>query len=235
MSEDPTTFQQKSERTAVELRSRVTPLLPIKSDDDYQAVGSLFKTAQANVKGITEHMAGPIEDAHTKHKKLTTLRARLLKPFNELIGDSKRAIGTYSAEQQRIADETQRKANIAAQKVLDDDKLAQAEQAQNEGNSEQADAILEAPTAAVCVDVGGPAKIDGVHTRDKWDVEVYDLKKLFAAYGSGATTIPQLDEKQMDKLISVLQLTKLAGALKSNFNVPGCKAVKSVVVAGRSS
>jgi len=235
MSEEQTTAaEEKFQRTALALRQQVAPLLPIKSDDDFQAVGSLFKTAQANVKAINDHLAGPIQDAHAKHKKLTALRTRILKPFNDIAGDARHAIGSYSAQKQRERAEAQRVAEEAARKAQEEVKLAQAEQAEAEGNKDVADAILEAPTAAVTVNVVEAPKIDGVHTREKWDVEVFDLKALFAAYGTGVTTIPALDDKDMDKLISILKLNKLVTALKSNFNVPGCRAKKSTTVAGRS-
>lgn len=175
----------------------------------------------------------------------------------------KTGIGSYQNEQKRIAAEAQRKldeeaakernrlaaeaASIALKAKEAEDKLrAEAEAAKAAGNAEMAEKLKaeadakaeasEAESAALEMQVAmtvapiiaaAPQKVAGISGRDKWEADVTDKTALlaFIAMNTGYLNLVEINQGA---------LNKLAGVMKSEFNLPGTKVRCETVIAARS-
>lgn len=68
----------------------------------------------------------------------------------------------------------------------------------------------------------------GVSTRETWSVEVVDVLELVKAVADGRAPLALV-------LPNEAALNKLAGALKSAFSVPGCRAVSNRIVSAKAA
>ena len=206
------------ETKALQLRGSVDKLV-ISNQESLVAGKSYLDAANGCMKMIAEHMDGQIKEAHAKHKKLTTLRTRLLAPYQAVEQTLKGKIGTYVAEERKKAIEAARIKEAEIRKAQDEERLAQAATLEAEGEQQAAEAILEAPMPTPRVEADVPT-IHGMHTRVTWKAEVTDKALLIKSAASG--------DKQAEAALepNMAILNKLATALKSNMNMPGVKAVK---------
>lgn len=226
-----TTFDEAEiEQTAITLTEKVDAIESIDSPQQHQQVGSYLKTASDNIKAITKHMAPQIEEAHNRHKRLTSIRCRLLKPFEEVKRKTSDQIADYQHRQENIRREAERKAQEEARKKAEEERLAQAEALEKEGQSEAAEHILDAPLAPEpTLPVEPESKVDGVFMRDNWKAELIDLDTVIAAAAKGEGLARQcltFNQKAADGL---------AKALKANMTIPGVRAVNKQSVVTRTA
>jgi len=90
-------------------------------------------------------------------------------------------------------------------------------------------ALSEAPEGEDVPAVTNIPHVDGVVLSKRWHAEIVSVQELFKAYSDGSTPLPELNEKELAQLATILKLNKLAIALKSSLNIPGVKAVSKVV------
>ena len=171
-------------------------------------------------KQVVDHHA-PIKTAtHKAHKEAVSAEKKLLDPLQQAETIIKRAISDWDAKQERIRIEEQRKLEAAQRKADEDARLALAQEAEENGATEETvDEILETQVVAPAV-VAAPTyqRTSGISTTKRWRAEVVDIKALCRAIGEGnmPTNIVQAN---------MTVLNSLARALKESFKVPGCKAV----------
>jgi len=215
----------KYEEMALVLKAKADALT-VTDIDSANVATSIEKTAKDNVKMLNEHMDEQIKDAHAKHKKLTVLRDRLTSPFKAISQDARRKYNAWAEEEQRKAEEEQRKLDAEARKQAEDLRLKEAETLEQSGKTEQASAILESP---VVIPQQAPVrempKAKGAVT---WYAKINNAQELFKAWGNGTAAMPELSDKQLESLVTVLKLNDLARALKGNLSkvlpgVEGCK------------
>jgi len=225
---DTTTLDTAAYDTqALALREQLTAIEPITNNEELQAVGSVFKDAAGNIKALEAHMEPQIQDAHAKHKKLTTLRNTLTAPFKTLRADADKKLSAYRQEQESKAREEQAKADKIAKDKAEADRLAEAEALEAAGNTEQAEAVLDAPITPEPAAPPPPiAKVDGLSGRKTYSAEVMDMVALCKAIGDGS---------QSSNLVqpNSTALNGMARALKSNLNIPGVKVVTKTSTSAR--
>ena len=212
---------------ALAMTAELGAISPITNDEELQAVGSVFKDAAGNIKVLEAHMKPQIDNAHATHKKLTTLRNTLTAPFKTIRADADKKLSAYRQEQERIAREKQAELDKKAREDAEATRLAEAEALEAQGNTEQADAVLEAPIIPEPVAPVAPiAKVQGLSGRKTYSAEVTDMVALCKAIGDGS---------QPHNLVTAnsTALNGMARALKSNLNIPGVKVVTKTSTSAR--
>jgi len=181
-------------------------------------------------KQVIEHHA-PVKTATYKaHKEAVAAEKKLLDPLRQAETIINRAISEWDAKQELIRMEEQRKLEAAQRKADDDARLALAQEAEENGATEETvDEILETPVVVPAI-VAAPTyqKSSNIsNTIKRWRAEVVDIKALCRAIGDG---------KAPSNLVlpNMTALNGLARALKESFNTPGCKAVTDSSVSVRA-
>ncbi len=187
---------------------------------------SIEKTAKDNEKMLLAHMEPQIKEAHARHKKLTTLRDKLVTPFHEAAQQARQKRIVWTQEEQRKAQEAMRKAQEEAMKQAEEERLAMAAELEKSGDKAQAEAILDAPVEPVYVPQVETPTVKGA--REIWGVEIVDCKALLKALPD-SPFMPDLTQDELGKLATVLKLSKHAVSLKSNFKLAGIRVTNRTV------
>ncbi len=142
-------------------------------------------------------------------------------------------MSAYKREQDRIRAEEEEKlrqeaikAEMARRKAEEEEKLKQAAELEAAGAQDEADQVmaeaLEEVEKPMDVYVPPPptprVDLNGMASRTTWKAQVYDLKALCLAIGTGKASINLV-------LPNESALNKMAIALHEQMNVPGVKAV----------
>ena len=230
------------------------------NDDTGLVVAS---TLLGGIKALLAESASVFDEpqaaAHAAHKAIIAARKKVDDPLKRAEKSVKVAVSNYHAEiyrrqeEARLAAEAEAKrleeeqikrereaAEAEAKRIADEEaRLAAAIRAEEEGDQDVADAILDAapepvpvpapielPPAPSIPRVAPPAKVAGMGTSKKYTAKVVDLGILVAwALRTG----------QYTEYLSAIQsaLNKKASEDKGRFNIPGCELVVEVVVSSR--
>ena len=223
MSEETTTVNY--EETALVLKEKVDSLAVV-DQDSANIAESIEKTAKDNYKRLWEHMDTTIKEAHTRHKKLTETRKRLCDPFDEIARNARRKRIDWTQEEQRKAQVAMRKAEDEARKQAEEERITEAEQLEKQGLKEEASAVLDAPVAPVFVPQVEAPSVKGART--KWGMNIVDVNALFKALPD-SPFMPDLTSAELEKLATLLKLTRHATSLKSNFKLAGIEVYNEVI------
>ena len=208
--------------TIIEQAGAVT----ITDSETYTKAGFFYKDLGTMIKEVKDTF-DPICDAANKaHKEATSKRAKYLDPLQNAYKKVKSLMSDYDAEQERIrrieedrlrkiAEEAERKRLEAERKAEEERILQAAIDAEAAGDTNVAEAILEAPVyqpepefvPAPVVPKSVP-KIQGVSYRTIWSAEVVDMALIPRKY-----LIPDM-----------VMLNKIASAEKERMSIPGVRA-----------
>lgn len=134
----------------------------------------------------------------------------------------------WDEQQRKIEEESQRKAQEAAEALEREERLKAAVIAEQSGasNDEVTD-IMDAPVAVVAAPVA-PAyqRALGISQRKHWTARCTDIKKLCLAVAKGQVSPEYV-------LPNMTALNARAKADKQTMNIPGCVAKNEPIVAGR--
>lgn len=204
----------ESETTTLQTRASA---LTIESPAEYTDAAEFLKAVRRVVKQVDDTFAQVIKDAHTLHRNLTTKRNEHREPLYAAEREIKQRMGAWSAEQERIrvqAEQAERK-RLAAEAEMR--RLEEAETLEETGQSEAADAILEAPPPPpppVVIPTNVP-KPKGISVRLAWRFRIVDMSLVPDKYKT-------IDEK---KIAGVVR------ALKKDANIPGVEVYPVPVTA----
>lgn len=212
---EPEDVQQK----ALGYVEAVKSLPPIKTPEEYLAVGELWKQGKALLEEIKEGYDDLIQAAHKLHKDTIAKRDRYYVPTEEGVKAAKQLMSVYDEEQERIQREEKARLAEIARKAEEERRLQEALAAEASGEKEEAEEILQEPVhiAPVVVPKVVPKIKGGPSFRVVWAAEVRDIKALCRAIVEGKAS-PNLVVPNM------AALNKLAVALKDTMNVPGVRA-----------
>jgi hypothetical protein len=181
---DETNAVEKKEALAIqqEIGGVPSPVKVIDSETMTLADNRVAKATFA-IKVIEEKLGPRRDAAHKLHKSLTSLIAEMSAPWKE---DRDFHIGQVKAYQRKVREEAeaeQRRLAEIARKQEEERRLAEAIEAEKEGNVEEAQAIIEeemfVPTPIVRPDV---PKVDGRKYATKWSWKVTDINKVPREY-----------------------------------------------------
>jgi len=217
---------EQTEKAGLALREESRAITLITSENDYEAIASKRRTAKAVIKATTDYLEPHITAAHSKHKRLTALRARLLGPYNDVVSHVNTIILNYEREQERIRKEAERKAQELARKEAEDRQIAEAEALEEAGQPEAAEAALIRPVTPHTVNISRPNRPSGISTSKKWRAEVVDLSALVKAVAEGKAPLSYLEA-------NTKKLNQAALAQGDEMNVPGVRVYEDMIVSGR--
>jgi len=218
---------QVIEQTALTWPEKARQLV-IKDQATYTTAANILQDIAAIEKRIIEHHK-PIKDAaFSAHKIAVATERRFLDPLTEAKGIIKKAISTWTVEQERIRREAQQKAEDEARRKEEERRLAEAIEAEKAGDTVKAEAIISKPIEPVVVSKIQPTfnKVAGVTTRENWSAEVIDLKALCQAIAEGKAPLESV-------LPNMPLLNSMARTAKDLMSIPGVKAIKETNVVTR--
>jgi len=141
----------------------------------------------------------------------------------------KAEIARWDAEQERIRQELQRKAQEEAERQERERLMAEAVFAEEAGaTDEEIEAIASTPVVAVAEPIAPTyERVSAISRRDNWKCRVTDIKALCKAIGAGKVPATYVVPNET-------VLNARAKADKETLNIPGCVAYNEPVIAGRA-
>jgi len=182
------------------------------------------KALRDGEKGIQDHFAKSIKDAHAAHKSILAAVGALTGPIAEARSIYDRKAADYEAAERRRAEDAQRLLQEAARKQEEERTLLAAIEAEEAGDTQEAEAILAEPVVAPIVIVAPSiARVAGVATREIWSAEIVDVAACLLAMTQRQEWSAAL-ERLKPELESIFR--PLAVAQHEALNFPGVRAVK---------
>jgi len=220
------TVEQQADAEAGSLLQQANALV-IDCDEAADVAAEFRNEIVERRKGIEEWFREPVEAAHRAHKALTTRRAEALSRFADperVLGDKLRA---WHIEQQRRRREAEQAAERERQRLMEEDRLARAVEAEAAGDKMLAERIVEGktpqPVPHVPVAAPPPRAVAGVSFVKKFKVASVDLAVLVRAAAERPEWVNLL-------LPNSVALNKLASALGEQMAVPGVVVVEDSVL-----
>lgn len=144
---------------------------------------------------------------HAYHKIITDL----IKKLGDPLAKAKSDIGKRARDWQRIEREKREAAARAEEdrkrKLIEEERIRQAESLAARGKAALADAVLEKPVEVERVQTVEVAKSDSASTRSKWTFEIVDAEAIPREY-------LMVDEKKIRGVVN---------AMKNATNIPGVR------------
>ena len=192
----------------------------IKSNDDFLKAGEILTVIKSLRKEIDTTFDPIITKAHEAHKEAIAQKKKVDAPLIEAEGIIKPRMAAWNTEQERIRREEEDRLREIARKQEEERRLKEAVAAEQAGNKEEAEAIIEAPIEAppVVVQKTTP-KVAGVSFRKKWTFRVTDPLKVPREYLT-------VDEVKIGGVVR---------AMEGKINIPGVEVYSEDVVSGRAA
>jgi hypothetical protein len=192
--------------------------LEIKDQPSYDKGAELLKGIKALQKEVNETFDPAISQAYKAHKSILSAKHTHEQPLLQAEMILKGKILGYETEQKRKQAELQRRAEEEAKKQSEEIAFTLAKDAEDLGAPpETVEQILNTQfvqSAPVVSQIHNRAQ--GLSQRETYSAEVVDIVALCRAVADGRAK-PEL------VLPNMTALNALARALKSSFDVPGCK------------
>lgn len=220
------------EQNAITLTEQANAIV-IRSNDDRVNAETIMESLSDAEKRIFAYLDPPRAKAYDDYQYHKNRLDEAINPIKQARKETKQKCIKYDSEQERIRKAEQERLESEARKRAEDEALELAAQAEKEGDTETAQAIISDPVQSVPVFVPrtAPAPSKLTAGRKVYSAEVTDLKALCKAIGDGrvqSEIIIGIDYNKEKKLTSPA-LNKIASALKESMNIPGCKCVYKTV------
>ena len=170
------------------------------------------------LKEIDDHHDPIIKAAHEVHKTALGQKKKLTDPLNKAILIVKTKIAAYLSEQRRIQREQEEKRRRMEEerKKLEDEAIRKAQEAEQLGNNNEAEKILEdaakeEQSFEPMPIVQEKPEVKGIHLRQNWKFRV--------------TNLALLCRERPDLIIAdTVKIGKLVRITKDQTNIPGIEA-----------
>lgn len=211
----------------------------ITSQGEHGAVLENIKAVTRAIKLVKAKFLEPAAKSHSAWKAIVALRKECLEPLEARKSSYNGICDVWEAKQKAIAEEKRRKLEAEARareekerKDAEDRQIDEAAAAEESGDPELANEILEAPPAPVAPAVvhvpQAVAKVEGVGTRTTWKAEIHDLMALVKHVAVTPTDLCLLDA-------STKNLNSRACAAQGALRIPGVRAVSETVRSVRTA
>lgn len=201
--------------------------LVVDSESAAKEAAGVLSAIKAMRKKVAEIFDPVIERAHQAHKSAIAARRSVDDPLVECEMAIKSKLAQWQAENERRRREEEERLAAEIKKQEEERRLAAALQAEEFGDVEMAEAIIEEPIVTPAVSIARP-KIAGVSFREEWSAEVTNLFALVRHVAAHPELINMLAPNQT-------ALNAMARAQKAAMSLPGVKAVCRQVVSGRTA
>lgn len=195
-------------------------------ENSFKEAGEFLVDINRRLKWWTELVNPAIDHAYKAHKEICRIRSEISSPLEQAKITVGNAMGKWRHEENARAAEEARKEAEKLKKQQEDVALAAAEQLQDAGQPELADAIISQPITPVVFAKTVP-KANGVSFTSRWKAEVVDLAALVAAVVAGKVPLAAIEANTMF-------LNRQAVALKNEMKYPGVQVREEQTVAVRT-
>jgi len=194
--------------------------LIIQSNDDFIKAGEILTVIKSLRKEIDATFDPIITKAHEAHKEAIAQKKKVDAPLVEAEGIVKPRMAAWNAEQERLRREEEERLREIARKEEEERRLKEAIAAEQAGNKEEAQAIIEAPieVAPIIVEKTTP-KPAGVSFTKQWKFRITDPNKIPRQY-------LKVDEVAIGGVVR---------SLKDKTNIPGVEVYAVDGVSGRAA
>jgi len=164
-----TTELQQQAGTLAERIAAIT----IASAEDYLIAGTVLVQVRGLRKRIADTFDAPIKAAHAAHKAMIGARDKHDKPAAALETSLKDKMGVWSAEREMIRQAEERRLRELARQVAETRWLEVAADLERQGNTAEAQAVIEQPVETPVVVVASEVpKAEGISVRKIWKARV---------------------------------------------------------------
>lgn len=196
--------------------------LPVKITDNesYLLFAGELQEIKRRQKVIDDRLEPEKKKAYVAYMAWNDLIKELKAPLLAREAFDKKEMAAWDAEQERIRREEERRLQEEARKREEEARLQAAIEAEQQGEKEEAEAIINEPPAYVppVVLPKSTPKVQGISYRDNWTFRITDPNKIPREY-----MVP--NETAIRKVVS---------ALKDKSNIPGIEVYNErIVAAGR--
>lgn len=181
----------------------------------------LEKDVQAQIKSIEKLLEEPKAKMNESVNALRAMEKSLMSPLTAAKAALKIKIGGWRVVEKVRQDEERRLAQAAAQRAIDEARLAHAQALQDSGQTGAAMATLSRPMVAVSVPPVQKIEAKGVAIRETWRAECENLQELIAWVAE------DLPRRSGYLLANTSALSAEAKTSKELFKIPGCIATKT--------
>jgi hypothetical protein len=199
----------------------------VDAESKERAVGH-GRLLQASAKAVQEMYTGVKQSIDSIKKPVLEAEKQDIGAITVAKDTLAQKVLVWNREQERIHAEAVRKAQEEARKAAEEQKLADAIAAEQAGEKEEAEQILNEPTMAMPVIVQKvAAKVQGEVTKTTYTAEVTNLMELVKAVARGVVPIQAL-------CADVPFLNSQARSFSTGLNYPGVKVNQSTSTHFRS-
>lgn len=203
--------------------------LAVLDQDSFSLAGAYLLAVKEYRKKVAEIMDPVIKAAHQLHKTAMDQKKRLEEPALKAEGVLKGRMATYEAECRRRSLEAEDAARQEQARRSEEAQLQAALQAEANGDGLGAQAILEAPPPILFTpppQVETP-RAEGISFRDRYFVEVEDLRALAGAVAAGTVPVEAV-------LPNLVWLNGMARQLREQCRIPGVRIKRERIAVART-
>ena len=210
---------QEVNNEALTLVEALRGVATIKTSEEYSKCGELWKAGKEMMKAIDNAYNDLIVSAYENHKKAVAKKKSFYLPVEEATKYVKNIMSAYDEEQERVRRQKEIELRKEAMRIEEEARLQAAIQAEEAGQKEAAERIMEEPIIepVVVAPKSTPKLQGGPIYRTIWDAEVIDFKALVKASAGGKVSINAL-------LPNKVFLKSQATDLKNTLAFPGVRA-----------
>lgn len=195
--------QEQEMQTSISLIENDAATLSILNDKQYQEAGEFVKMVKANMKTVKDYFAPMKEAAHKSHQAVCAREKEMLDPLLKAEKTCKTQMAEYLRRKQEEARKQEELMRRLAQEEADK-KLAEAIEAENNGDGEAAALALAQASVAdqvssnTVVQASTP-KVAGISTSKDYEITLVDHDAV--PISVAGMVIRPVDEKAIMRLI----------------------------------
>ena len=199
-------------------------LIMIETDQDYIDAGEFLKSVKGKIKGILGIFEPIKKKSLAAHRENLLQHKKLEEPLLSIEKAIKVKMIVWHEKQEAIRLKQQAILDAQARKREEEEILAEAIQAEEDGDHGSVDQILSEPVIPDEVILPTRvARISGQSFSTNYKAEVVDLKELLKAVIAGKVSIMAIKANDVF-------LNQQAKSLKATFSIPGVKLVKKKIM-----
>ena len=185
-------------------------LVTIKDTETYTQAGGLWASIQGIKKEVVETFKPIIDAAHKAHKEALKQKAKIFDPLDMAGRTVKKVMEIYDREQEQIRLAEEARLREIARKEEEERLLAEALEAERNGDTEEVEAILGAPAYVppVIVQKTIPKLQGGPVFQTRWKFRVVDKRNVPEDF----------------KVVDEVKVGQVVRAMKEATNIPGVEA-----------
>jgi vacuolar-type H+-ATPase subunit I/STV1 len=198
--------------------------LMISTVDDYKIGQTLMKTVKERIKELTDIRMSQTRPLDESKSKIMLFFAIPLEKLDKAKDYLNKIMVTFTEEQDRKRREEERRLQEEARKRAEEQILEQALEAEEAGETEEAEKIIAEPLFVPLIKVVSEIpKSKDSHIREIWNAEIFDIVALVKSIAEGKTDIQAIEPNHLIKNHPFLNT--MATRYQSMMNIPGVRTV----------